>query len=305
MVEMVDWDEKTTVAEQSTPKKASQRDRAYLIVLAGHNVGEMYKVTKEAMILGRGGRANIQIIDEGISRQHARLFHDHGTVYVEDLGSTNGTYLNGNRVTKDALKDGDKIQIGSTTILKFTYHDRLDEHFQRHMYESALRDGLTKIFNKKYFLDRLDSEVAYTLRHQMPLSLILYDLDHFKKVNDRYGHLAGDFVLSQSARCVSDAIRGEDVFARYGGEEFVLICRGIDKEHGLQLAERLRKTIESHRFEFEKEVLPVTISIGLATLPHPKIKDVPTFVAAADEAMYMAKRTGRNRVVAFSGPNSK
>src|SRR5262249_55466770 len=137
---MADWDEQTKLTGDSGSRSASQRDRAYLIVLAGSNVGEMYKISGEAMVIGRCQQAEVLIIDEGISRRHARLVVEEGQVRIEDLGSTNGTYVNGVRVLSDeVLQDGDKIQIGSTTILKFTYHDRLEEHFQRQMYESALR----------------------------------------------------------------------------------------------------------------------------------------------------------------------
>jgi diguanylate cyclase (GGDEF)-like protein len=299
---MVQWDDQTKIAS-TDPEQAEkvERDRAYLIVLAGNNVGEMYKVTGETMIIGRGQNADIQIVDEGISRRHARVVCQEGAVAVEDLGSTNGTFLNGQKIGERApLRDGDKIQVGSTTILKFTYHDKLEEHFQRQMYESALRDGLTKIFNKKYFLDRLESEFAYSLRHKVPLSLVMFDLDHFKTINDGHGHLAGDYVLTQLARTVSESIRSEDVFARYGGEEFAVICRGIDLGAAQTFAERLRKGIQGYPFVFDESRLTVTISIGVAALPDPELKDSLAFVAAADEALYRAKRSGRNRVELFT-----
>jgi diguanylate cyclase (GGDEF)-like protein len=297
---MVDWDDKTKLTEDADVKAeaAAQRDRAYLIVLAGNNVGEMYKVTGEQMIIGRGQNAEIQIIDEGISRRHARVFVNGQSVLVEDCGSTNGTFLNGQKLGgREVLKDGDKIQVGSTTILKFTYHDKLEEHFQRQMYESALRDGLTKIFNKKYFLDRLESEFAYATRHKVALSLVMFDIDHFKKVNDTHGHLAGDYVLVQLARMVSESIRGEDVFARYGGEEFAVICRGIDLGACQAFADRVRKMIETYEFKFQNTKLPVTISMGIASLPDSEIKDPIAFVAASDDALYQAKRGGRNCVI--------
>src|SRR5688572_11659452 len=173
-----------------------KRDRAYLVVLAGSSVGEMYKVEHERTIIGRGGKAQIRLLDDGISREHAELAIQGDKVVLRDLGSTNGTFCNGQRVGERELVDGDKILVGSTTILKFTYHDNLDEIFQRQMYESALRDGLTKAFNKKYFTDRLESEFTYSVRHSSPLTLVMFDLDHFKQVNDTHGHQAGDMVLS-------------------------------------------------------------------------------------------------------------
>ncbi|HJZ88569.1 MAG TPA: GGDEF domain-containing protein [Polyangia bacterium] len=294
----MDWDDKTAVSPVEDAASAAAEQYPYLIVLAGNHVGEMYKVIGEVMIIGRGSHADIQVVDEGISRRHARILCAAGGVWVEDLGSTNGTFVNGNKIKRESLKDGDKIQVGSTTILKFTYHDRLEQDFQRHMYESALRDGLTKVFNRKYFLDRLDSEFAYASRHKVPLSLVMLDLDHFKQVNDEHGHLAGDSVLVALARSIAESIRGEDVFARYGGEEFACLCRGIDLYAAKTFAERIRHRIEDSTFTFQGQSLRVTLSLGIASLPDAEIRDPVALVAAADEALYQAKRTGRNRVVA-------
>jgi diguanylate cyclase (GGDEF)-like protein len=297
---MGDWDEQTKNTDEPQAKKRPEElaDHAYLIVLAGSNVGEMYRISSDAMVIGRGQNAEIHVIDEGISRVHARVIVATDEVHIEDMGSTNGTYVNGERiVSSEPLRDGDKIQIGSTTILKFTYHDRLEEDFQRQMYESALRDGLTRAFNKKYFVDRLQSEFAYAVRHKVPLSLIMFDIDFFKHINDTHGHLAGDFVLAELSRRVLESIRGEDVFARYGGEEFVLICRGIESRAATAFGERLRRIVETEPFLFGETALKATISVGIAALPNPANKDPTTFLAAADDALYEAKRTGRNRVV--------
>jgi hypothetical protein len=149
----------------------SERDRPYLIVLAGPNVGEMYPIDGAESFVGRGANATIRLGDDSISRRHVRIVLDGKEVRVEDLGSANGTVLNGERVTAGPLRDGDKIQLGATTILKFTYHDKLEEGFRRQMYDSALRDGLTKVFNKKHLLDRLTVEFAFARRHQTPLAL--------------------------------------------------------------------------------------------------------------------------------------
>ncbi|MFT3768801.1 MAG: GGDEF domain-containing protein [Minicystis sp.] len=275
----------------------SQRDRAYLIVLAGSNVGEMYRVEEGETFLGRGQNATIRLNDDGISRRHARIFQSNGEVVIEDLKSSNGTTVNGTPVGLQTLKDGDKIRLGSTTILKFTYNDHLDESFQQQMYEAALRDGLTKAFNKKYFLDRLETEIAYAKRHQAHLSLLMFDVDHFKRVNDTYGHLAGDYVLQRLAKVASSTVRTEDVFARYGGEEFGVICRGVPLPSAGVLAERLRSTVEATVFDHEGTRLPITISVGVAGHPEAPIETAVQLIAAADAALYEAKRGGRNRVL--------
>jgi diguanylate cyclase (GGDEF)-like protein len=298
----MDWEEETHVSDdaEGTHEPAGDRDRAYLIVLAGSNVGEMFKVTTSQIVLGRGQGADIQLLDEGISRRHARIRMDGADMVVEDLESRNGTFANGQRVTRHVLHDGDKIQVGSTTILKFTYHDHLDETFQRQMYESALRDGLTKAFNKKYFLDRIESEFRFAKRHRVPLSVILFDIDHFKKINDSAGHLAGDQVLAALARKVAETIRAEDVFARYGGEEFAVICRAIEMPGASAFAERLRIAVEKTDFPFAGQLIPVTISLGVAGLPQVDASEPIGLISAADDALYKAKRDGRNRV--FSAP---
>ena len=291
-------DEKTRMFEPPAPASSGsdKRDRAYLVVLAGSAVGEMYKVDQERTIIGRGGKATIRLIDDGISREHAEILVQGNEVFLHDLGSTNGTFCNGVKVDNKPLADGDKILVGSTTILKFTYHDNLDEVFQRQMYESALRDGLTKAFNKKYFTDRLESEFMFSVRHSAPLSLVMFDIDHFKKINDTYGHQAGDAVLTDLSTLMMMSLRTEDVFARYGGEEFAVICRGSDLAQGQVIGERLRRAVEGRQFGYEGKLIPVTISVGLAGMPDPKIKDATAFVAAADAALYRSKQGGRNRV---------
>jgi two-component system, cell cycle response regulator len=298
-----DWDDETKVSAKDELERpsAQDRDRAYLIVLAGSSVGEMYKITAEKTVIGRGQQADIQVIDEGISRRHAEIVHEDDHIVIRDLGSTNGTYCNGDRVSTHHLSDGDKIQVGSTTILKFTFHDSLDESFQRQMYESALRDGLTKIFNKKYFMDRLESEFAFAVRHRTPLSLIMFDIDYFKRINDSHGHLAGDYALVTLATVVQEAIRQEDVFARYGGEEFAVICRGIDLTGALAFGERIRRCVDQQAFVYTGTQIRVTVSVGVAAVNN--MREPEELIGAADDALYQAKRQGRNRVISAGSPS--
>jgi two-component system, cell cycle response regulator len=290
-------DERTQIFEpQASPTGGVKRDRAYLVVLAGASVGEMYKVEGDKTVIGRGQKAQVRLLDDGISREHAQVVVEGNRIYLEDLGSTNGTFCNGLKVDRRELADGDKILVGSTTILKFTYHDNLDEIFQKQMYESALRDGLTKAFNKKYFTDRLESELTFAIRHGSALTLVMFDIDHFKKVNDTHGHQAGDHVLSGISTLIGGALRAEDVFARYGGEEFAIICRGTDVAQAQVVGERIRRAVEKHSFVFEGTAIPVTISVGIAGLPDPAVKDAADLVARADKALYQSKHGGRNRV---------
>jgi diguanylate cyclase (GGDEF)-like protein len=280
-------------------RQRSVRDRAYLVVLSGSDVGQMHKVGDGECVIGRSSTASVKLIDDGVSRRHARVLVVGTTVTIEDLGSANGVFINGERIQSAPLKDGDKIQLGGTTILKFTYHDSLEEDFQRTMYEQALRDPMTKAFNKKYFLDRLGTEVAYAKRHQAPLALLMIDVDFFKKVNDTHGHLAGDAVLVRLAQLAQACIRAEDMFARYGGEEFAVMARGTVTEDACVLAERLRAQVQATPFSFDDVAIPITVSIGVAAIPEVPATGPTDLVAAADEALYAAKRGGRNCVAVY------
>jgi two-component system cell cycle response regulator len=297
-----EWDDETNVTEQgdvsikATPEVG--RDRAYLIVLVGNSVGAMYKLPGGEASIGRSRRAEIRLTDDGVSRFHAAIRHDGPHLVIEDRGSRNGTFVNGKKVDgRVALADGDKIQIGRTTILKFTYHDALDESFHEQMYESALRDGLTKLFNKRYFQDRLDGEIRFATRHGTSLALIMIDVDHFKQVNDVRGHVVGDAVLATIGERLAGAVRNEDVVARFGGEEFAIISRATDRAQAMILADRLRRVVEMQPVVIEDaDPVPVTISVGVAAYPDTPVKDPDDLVEAADKALYRAKTGGRNRV---------
>lgn len=300
--------EEKTKTQSVSDLSGHQQQNAYLIVISAKlagGIGRMFKLERQATTLGRSMEAEFQVEDDGISRKHARVTEDeHGDYFLMDLGSTNGTYLNGVKVQTAQLSDGDKIQIGSNTVLKFTLQDQLDEEYQRNIYESATRDGLTRIFNKKYFLDSLRKEFAYCVRHQVALSVVMFDVDFFKKVNDAHGHLAGDYVLSRIAQKVGDTVRTEDLFARYGGEEFALMLRESTQDQAMACAERCRVAVESGDFIFAGAPLKVTISLGVATLVDADFAQPDDLLASADKYLYRAKRAGRNCVNSrsISGP---
>lgn len=273
-----------------------RRDRPYLIVLAGSAMGTMHALESSTTVIGRGDRADLRIIDDGISREHARVVRAGPAFYVEDLRSTNGTFCNGSRIERQKLAEGDKILVGAQTVLKFTFHDRLDEAFQRQMTESALRDSLTKIYNKRFFMERIENEIGHLQRHDTTLALLFIDLDHFKKVNDNLGHLAGDKVLQDLSALMERTLRTEDTLARYGGEEFAILTRGLAQEQAVAFGERVREAVATYPFSYENHTLKCTISVGVAVMPDPGIRNAADLIAAADEAMYLAKRGGRNRV---------
>ncbi len=276
---------------------------AYLIVISAKSpagIGRMIKLERNELVMGRSSDVNCQVEDDGVSRKHAKVAQaPNGQFQLVDLGSTNGTFLNGIKVSIATLQDGDKIQVGSNTVFKFSIQDKLEEEYQRNIYESATRDGLTRIFNKKYFVDTLKKEFAYCLRHRVPLSLVMLDIDHFKKINDTFGHPAGDFVLQKISARIAETVRQEDLFARYGGEEFALLLRESNDEKSIRCAERCRRAVDGHDFQFNGTPIKVTISLGVATLFDTDFAQPEDLIAAADKYLYRAKRGGRNKVDAM------
>lgn len=280
--------------------------KAYVTVMAGARAGEMFKLTQDETVLGRGPQSTIHLDSDGVSRKHARIVKQgEGQYVVEDLGSTNGTWVDEQRINFRLLKDGDRIQVGTEVIVRFTFMDDMEAQLQHQLYDSAVRDPLTRAYNRKHFNERLKSEIGHALRHRGHLSLILLDIDHFKRVNDTFGHPAGDAVLKAVSSAIAKAIRIEDVFARIGGEEFALLARGIDAANAVMFAERLRRGIERLTIPWQGAGIPVTSSFGVATLTelYPAQGEMPrsiegdVLVARADQRLYAAKGGGRNRVV--------
>lgn len=290
--------EKTTVLglkdlELLSPDKNARS--AYFIVINGRAVGKMFKLASNKMIVGRQASNEIVVDDEGVSRQHAFVERNALGLVLVDNGSTNGVFVNGQRIQRHLLQDADKVQLGSSAILKFSIQDEVEERAQKQLYESATRDGLTNCYNKKYFADQLKTEFAYYFRHNEPMSLSLFDLDFFKKLNDGYGHQAGDHVLKTVAALVQKALRTEDIFARYGGEEFGIIFKNTDGEKAFLVLERIRRQIEKYEFMDGDRRMPVTISIGIATLEGQNYPTPKALVKASDDYLYQAKGKGRNR----------
>jgi diguanylate cyclase (GGDEF)-like protein len=277
--------------------------RPCLVVIAGAHLGEIFPVDTE-MLIGRDPEASLRLAeDEGVSRRHARVTPVADGALLADLGSQNGTYVDGERVQERVLKEGMKIRVGQTTVLKFARYDALEERAQRQLLESALRDGLTRAFNRRYFLERLAAEIRFAERHAQPLALLMLDIDHFKQLNDAHGHLIGDDVLRAVVGVLSDTLRAEDVLARYGGEEFAVLVRGVNQDGARVLGERLRKEIGELGLTKEGgEKLAVTVSIGVSMFPLANASEVPSeqigkkLIELADAALYRAKNAGRNRV---------
>jgi two-component system cell cycle response regulator len=290
---------RTTETEVVIAPPSAVASRPILTLLSGVNAGQLFSIERNETVIGRARDAWVRLDDVGISRHHARLRRTgHATFTIEDTGSTNGVYVNGQRVTEVALTPGDQLQIGSEVLLRFSMVDVAEEALARQLFESSTRDALTGAYNRKYFMGRLAAEVAYAERHKTRLALLLFDLDHFKKVNDVHGHIAGDAVLRHVGMVVARLLRAEDVFARYGGEEFTILVRGISSENVLRLAQRIRRTVADAKLPGELRGLSVTLSIGMALLDEAAKGGAIGLVQMADARMYVAKENGRNCVVA-------
>jgi len=269
-------------------------------ILGGPAMGRQIILGEGETVWGRSNDADILVEDEAISRYHFKIKVKDKICTIEDLNSTNGTFVNGARIKQHILQPNDKIQISSVTVLRFSYVDPIDTDVHKRIYEMALFDPVTQAHTKRYFLDRIQHEFAHSLRRNFPLSLVIYDLDHFKKVNDTYGHPAGDYVLQKVAEVTRSLVRREDIFARYGGEEFVILMRDTTEENATALADRLRETIENFPYVFENKNISVTVSMGVACLENNNFEKVGDFIQLADRCLYHSKSQGRNRVTSQS-----
>jgi two-component system, cell cycle response regulator len=278
-------------------QKAKDQE-ACLIIIRGKPQGHRFFLTRDEMMIGRDPSAEICLADESISRKHAKLTRRDGALLLTDLGSVNGTYLNDRRVAQThpvVLTKEDMLRIGNS-ILKFLPAGELEIIFYGNLGAAAHTDPLTHIYNKGYLLEALDAELKRARALHTELSLLFFDLDHFKQVNDTFGHEAGDHVLKEIARLVrNEFLQPRDVFARYGGEEFVILLANQDATLAAGLAERIRAGVEAHAFVCDGKRMPVTCSIGVAALGA-GIESPQALLKAADKAGYSSKQTGRNRV---------
>jgi diguanylate cyclase (GGDEF)-like protein len=301
-VHEVDRSESEATFSSPPPGERGFAKRPYLLVLSGPQFGEVFDLRPgEEALVGRGAGAQVWIQDEGVSRRHATIVADGEGARLVDVGSANGTWVDGERVTSLELRDGSRFQVGAHTTIKFVYSDDLEAEYQRRLAHGALHEPLTGVYNRRHFVERLSAELAASHRHGRPLALLLLDVDHFKRVNDAAGHLAGDEVLKMVAHVVQGAVRKEDVVARYGGEEFVVLARETGLTGAKALGERIRRAVERSRCEWDGRELAVTVSVGVtvsAGVAPDGAGAVRQLLEAADRALYRAKQGGRNAVVA-------
>jgi len=279
-------------------QKAKEHD-ACLIIIRGTPQGHSFFVNKNEMIIGRAPEVEISIMDSSISRKHARIVRNGEKVDIYDLGSQNGTVINNVKIRPNfpvELAKEDYIKLGNT-VLKFLPAGELEILFYGNLESAAYRDELTQIYNKRYLLEALEAEFKRAKALQNDFSLLFFDIDHFKPVNDTYGHDAGDFILKEFAQAIrSKHVRPKDVFARYGGEEFIMILTNTNAKEATKIAEQIRITIETFPFLYEDKRISITTSIGVAELTV-GMQSAQTLLKIADKALYAAKNAGRNRVM--------
>ena len=260
----------------------------------GPQMGARYILRDEETHIGRTDDCQIRNTDNSVSRAHARIdLRDEGYV-VCDLGSTNGTYINNVPVSEAKLEDGDYLRIGNC-IYRFLAGGNLEAEYHEEIYRLTVIDGLTGVHNRRFLMEYLDRELARSERFNRPLAMIMFDIDHFKLINDNHGHLIGDMTLRELSRLLKSVVRKDELLARYGGEEFAMALPETTAEQAFIASERLRTAIEGHIFMGNVEQIPVTVSIGVA-ISIPGETDPEALLRRADEKLYQAKREGRNRV---------
>ncbi len=264
---------------------------------AGPLMGVRVTLDAREYVLGRGSEADIRIDSPTVSRVHAKLLRTRDGWEIRDQGSTNGVVVNNQDLrARHVLRDRDIITLGDTSF-KFLSGNNVEAAYHDLVYRLTIMDALTQIYNRRHFFDSLEREISITRRHKTPLSIVMMDLDHFKDVNDTYGHLVGDQILKGVADRIRPKIRREDLFARYGGEEFVILLVHTEKHAAIKFAEKIGAIVRETPFHVDDRHITITVSMGVATYTGKRKTDPATLVEQADRNLYRAKARGRDRVV--------
>lgn len=286
-----------TRASTARPVLGSASRTACLVEIHGPNLGRTYSLGSRRATIGRAPDNAVVVDLDSVSRRHCTLRPQRSGFFVIDDGSTNGTFVNERRLTTErALRSGDLLRVGSA-VLKFLSDDAtsgLEAQYHDALYRLTITDGLTQLFNRRYLVDFIEREMARCSRHRRPISLLLLDIDHFKAVNDTYGHLAGDFVLRELAALLRPRIRREECLARYGGEELCVVLPEAGRDAAVHRANELRVVCAEHAFDFDGVRITVTLSGGVTELRQEL--NALEFLKRADKRLYQAKRAGRNRI---------
>jgi diguanylate cyclase (GGDEF)-like protein len=275
------------------PRESAPRS-ACVVVIHGEGLGRRADIDEQPVVVGRSQEADLHIPHKSVSRQHCELWRDGDVYRLRDLGATNTTRVNENPVQETVLHDGDHLTLGES-ILKFISHSSVEAQYHEEIYQLATHDAMTDLYNRRHFIETVEKEIARAMRHQRPLTMCIIDVDLFKPVNDRYGHISGDNVLRQIAGLLHRHVRNDDAAARIGGEEFAVLLPECGTEAAYGFAERLREAVAEVVFRPGGEPQHITVSIGITAMTSER-DTCSRMMAAADAALYRAKSEGRNRV---------
>jgi diguanylate cyclase (GGDEF)-like protein len=281
---------RTTVAIHSERPRAA--GKPCLIVISGPGLGERRELGEDDTEIGRSESCTLCINSDQVSRRHANVLRIAGRYVVTDLGSTNGTFVNESKIKTTELRDGDQIRIGRT-VIKYT-ESRVESEYFEHIMSLASEDALTGAYNKRKFDELFAAEVARSAQGEGPFCFALFDIDFFKRINDQFGHPAGDAVLKGVSELARGIVGHSGSLCRVGGEEFAVLLPGLPLLHATKLAEYLREAVQRHQFSFENRAIPVTISGGLAELAPGETGE--GLYKRTDELLYRSKHGGRNRI---------
>ena len=289
-------DDKTALIDINSNDFKNERWKS-CIIIEGDQIGKIFNLLKQHNIIGRVEDADICLDSPTVSRKHAEIrFDNRNGIFIKDLNSSNGTYVNGKKITEADLREGDIFSIGiyKLKVASLSKHDTI--FFQR-MMDNAEKDSLTGMYNKGFITKFLDSAITQSGHLKKLVSIAMVDIDHFKSINDTYGHIAGDAVLKDIAAVFCTYLRSADKYGRFGGEEFLIIFDRTSLHDAQIISERIRKMVMEHKTVYENQPITVTISIGLASNENSQINDAKALIKRADEKLYLAKKNGRNQVV--------
>ncbi len=284
-----------------TKLEKARKTPACLVIIHGSALGKQFLLSEQDMLIGRQVQCDIPISHRSVSRRHARVLRNEGGRFsITDLGSKNGTRVNDEELSAGEplpLRDGDFVRVGNV-ILKFIAEGSLENIFHAEMKDLASVDDLTKVYNKKSIMGSLEEGFKVAKIMGDPFSIIIFDIDNFKSINDQFGHAAGDYVLGEIPKALKGVTRQHDHIGRFGGDEFLIVLRNTSLSNACTIAERLRSRVEKRIFRYEGEEFQITISLGVASADS-LTPSADSLFKIADKANYNAKRDGGNRVSAY------
>jgi two-component system cell cycle response regulator len=290
--------DKTIIVNLKKEAEKPSTAEPFFVWISGRETGKAIPLKNRNLKIGREADCDLILDNPQISRFHAEIFWQGSELMIKDLGSTNGVFVNGKKVSEEHLHNGDKILIGTQMYFKLVYQDAVDQTYQQSLFKAANTDALTQLYNKRYFMESLEKEFSFSKRSHQPLSLILFDIDFFKRINDTYGHIAGDRILKLVGTILTSQTRLENIACRFGGEEFAIVLRGCSSLQARQVAERIRGTIQSQKVMSKSQEINFTISLGVATFNGKNFQTSEELLLRADELLYQAKQNGRNQTIA-------